>query len=348
MPVFGRKFDLGAFASAYPEFHEERYLAANADVAAAVRAGHISSGAEHYWLFGFQENRPLKGVEGEATAALSSDPPLGHPRNDKLLAGLRLRELEGLEIGALDVPFVTRNDGNIIYVDHVDTEALKAKYRSDKAVKVDNIVEVDAVWGESSLQDCIGTGRKVDYVVASHVIEHVPDLVTWLSEIHTVLRSSGTLRLAIPDRRYTFDILRCETRIHDVLDAYLRKARSPMPRHIIEHFSSMRVVDCVAAWNGTLDLDTLSPCSSVTTAFEFGRKAYLTGAYVDAHCWVFTPRSFADLFRQLAEMDMLSFRCARYYDTERNELEFFVHMDPSCVKNEIVQSWENMKASARV
>ena len=39
MPFFARKFDLGAFASAYPEFHEERYLAANADVAAAVRAG---------------------------------------------------------------------------------------------------------------------------------------------------------------------------------------------------------------------------------------------------------------------------------------------------------------------
>jgi Methyltransferase domain len=348
MPLFGRTFDLGAFASAHPEFHEEHYLAANADVAAAVRAGHISSGAEHYWLFGFHENRPLKGVEDAAATAPSSDRPPRHPRNEKLLAGLRLRDLVGLEIGALDVPFVTRNDGIIIYVDHVDTEALKAKYRFDKAVNVDSIVDIDAVWGESSLQDCIGADRKVDYVVASHVIEHVPDVVTWLSEIHAVLASSGTLRLAIPDRRYTFDILRCESRIHDVLDAYLRKARSPMPRHIIEHFSSMRAVDCVAAWNGTLDLDTLSPCASVTTAFEFGRNAYLTGTYVDAHCWVFTPRSFADLCCQLAEMDLLSFKCAQYYDTARNELEFFVHMDPSGVKSEIVASWQNMKASARV
>ncbi len=52
-----------------------------------------------------------------------------------------------------------------------------------------------------------------DLLVASHVIEHVPDLITWLREIASVLKPTGQARLAIPDRRYTFDLLRVETQL---------------------------------------------------------------------------------------------------------------------------------------
>ena len=142
-------------------------------------------------------------------------------RRDKILANLDLKALKGLEIGALASPLVKPEEGNIFFVDHVDTETLLKKYGPDPSVNKADIMHVDAVWGAQTLQDCIGAGRKVDYVVASHVIEHVPDLVTWLSEIHSVLRKNGSLRLAIPDRRYTFDYLRNESRIHDVLEAYL-------------------------------------------------------------------------------------------------------------------------------
>jgi SAM-dependent methyltransferase len=40
-------------------FNEEEYLAANPDVAAAVRSGACPSGQEHYALYGIQENRAL-------------------------------------------------------------------------------------------------------------------------------------------------------------------------------------------------------------------------------------------------------------------------------------------------
>jgi SAM-dependent methyltransferase len=42
-----------------PEFNEAEYLAANPDVAAAVRSGACPSGAEHYALFGVREGRAL-------------------------------------------------------------------------------------------------------------------------------------------------------------------------------------------------------------------------------------------------------------------------------------------------
>jgi|SRR5580692_9010610 hypothetical protein len=41
------------------DFNEEQYLAANPDVAAAVRSGACPSGQEHYALYGIRENRPL-------------------------------------------------------------------------------------------------------------------------------------------------------------------------------------------------------------------------------------------------------------------------------------------------
>jgi hypothetical protein len=125
---------------------------------------------------------------------------------------------------------VLKHEGEIIYVDHLDTNSLKAKYADDPNVDVSKIVSVDAVWGSRTLLQAVG--RSVDYVIASHVAEHVPDLIGWLGEIREVLRPGGTLRLIVPDKRFTFDIDRRETELADVLAAYVVKARSPMPRAI--------------------------------------------------------------------------------------------------------------------
>src|SRR5580658_7325812 len=100
-------------------------------------------------------------------------------RREIILNGLDLSKLVGVEIGALDKPLVRRQDGEVIYVDHADRETLVEKYKADPNVNKDSLVHVDAIWGENTLADAVSY-RKVDYVVASHVIEHVPDLITWL------------------------------------------------------------------------------------------------------------------------------------------------------------------------
>jgi SAM-dependent methyltransferase len=60
-------------------FNEEDYLAANPDVAAAVRSGACRSGAEHYALYGRKENRHLG-----RQAAVSADVRAGSQRNQNL------------------------------------------------------------------------------------------------------------------------------------------------------------------------------------------------------------------------------------------------------------------------
>ena len=97
-------------------------------------------------------------------------------RRDKMIGGLDIGSLVGIEIGALAFPIVSKLDGDITYVDFTDTQSLRDKYKNSESVPIDNIVEVDAIWGSDTLKQSIG-GRLVDYVIASHVIEHVPDLL---------------------------------------------------------------------------------------------------------------------------------------------------------------------------
>jgi len=326
-------------------FDEPAYLAANPDVAAAVDRGMLASGREHYLRHGLNENRPLKPGVRALPARFPFRDGLLPSRRDKILANLDLPALTGLEIGALTAPLVTPAEGAILYVDHADTKTLQENYRHHADVDVSRIVEVDAVWGQNSLQDCLGGDRKVDYVVASHVIEHAPDLVTWLAEIRAILRPGGCLRLAIPDRRYTFDYLRFESRVHDVLDAYLRRARTPLPRMVIEHHSLLRHIDIAAAWRGALDLGNLRRYNTTKDGLDRARDAIANGTYHDVHCWVFTPATFAELCMELADLGLLGLACSYHIDTPRDEAEFYVGMAASDDKDAVIASWAHMRSA---
>jgi hypothetical protein len=325
------------------EFDEAAYLELNPDVAAAVQGGAYKSGVEHYLRYGWKEDRLI--TTGDRRKPLPFPFPEGYwpTRRDKLLTNLDLPNMLGLEIGALASPLVKPSEGRIFFVDHADTDTLKKKYRNDRSVKSEHIVEVNALWGEKTLQECIGNSVKVDYVIASHVVEHVPDLITWFAEIHEVLAQGGSLRLAVPDRRYTFDYLKNESRLSDVLEAYLVKARRPLPRFIIEHCHMASVVDVVAAWRGDLNRSQLQPMSSVISGIEIAKDSINNGVYHDVHCWIFTPASFANLFYQLAKIDMVSFACERFFETPRNIFEFYVHLTPCVDKVSILHSWEAMR-----
>ena len=130
-------------------------------------------------------------------------------RREKMLFGLgSLQSLQGIEIGALDNPLIQKSEGPIMYVDFTDAETLKKKYAVFADRNINNVVDVDVIWGQNNLSEALGNEHYIDYIIASHVIEHVPDLIGLLGEVQTVLKEGGTLRLAIPDRRYTCDIRR--------------------------------------------------------------------------------------------------------------------------------------------
>lgn len=267
-------------------------------------------------------------------------------RRERLIEGLDLKNSLGVEIGALSRPVVTSKDGPVLYIDYTDTPTLRERYKNDPNVDINAIVHVDGVWGRSTLSEAL-KGQKVDYIVASHVIEHVPDLITWLHELASVLNLGGQVRLAVPDRRFSFDYLRSETRLADVLLSYLVRARIPQPHSILDFCINEAKISCADAWDGRIDPESVERCRTVQGAMSLARDALDNGSYHDVHCWAFTPRSFAILLADLARAGLVEFACENFRDTDRYQLEFFVALRQCSNQNEVIESWLNMARAAR-
>lgn len=264
-------------------------------------------------------------------------------RREKLFTGLGdFKNLTAVEIGALDQPFLTKDEIQVSYVDFTDTQTLKEKYASFPDRNADNIVEVDAIWGDQSLSEAFGADFKADLVLASHVIEHVPDLITWLDEIVSILKPDGTVHLAIPDRRYCFDVRRRESTLSDVLYSYIMRARKPLPHQVLDFGLNYMTVDCGEVWSGIAQIPDQIASEQVEHGIGVAKTVMETGEYFDVHCWVFTPLTFARLMQQLAAIGMVELSCKHWYDTAQNELEFFVIMQKSDDKEANVRSWNEM------
>lgn len=260
-------------------------------------------------------------------------------RKEKILKGINVSLMSGVEIGPLAWPVVRKSDGDVTYVDFTDADTLRSKYAGDDNVPIEHIVDVDAIWGGNTLQQAIGDNRKVDYVIASHVIEHVPDLLAWLAELRAILKSDGHIRLVVPDKRFTFDYLRHETQMADVLAAHAVKARVPQPQQILDFFLNYVDVDRLSAWRN--ELGELKPANTVADSADLVAKS-IAGEYVDVHCWVFTPRSLGLLFYDLTNAGLLDLECTYFEDTAFGEYEFFLGLAPCADRSRIKNSWMSM------
>ena len=135
----------------------------------------------------------------------------------------------GLEIGPSFNPLAPKSQGfNVHILDHVSTEELRAKYQGHTTT-LDNIEEVDYVWHGEPLHELIGHEQCYDWIIASHVIEHTPDLISFLAECERLLKPTGMLSLAIPDKRYCFDYFHGTTSTGEFLDAFDQKRIRPSP-----------------------------------------------------------------------------------------------------------------------
>ncbi|HBI02176.1 MAG TPA: hypothetical protein DDY18_11215 [Flavobacterium sp.] len=251
----------------------------------------------------------------------------GLERKSKMLLSISPSEQEGLEIGPLCWPIVTKRESNgkIYYVDYSKAEYLREKYKNNKAVNINEIVETDYLWGEKTLPEIVD-GRLFDYVIASHVIEHVPNMLGWLQEISEVLKDDGTLSLAIPDKRYTFDIKRELTSMGELIEAYLLNRRRPTPKSIFDHKSLSCKVDMVLAWNGGIQLDKLEHSGSLKAAHLSAQQYLATDQYQDVHVNILTPSRFLDLIEASCQLGLFNYVFSAFHDTFYNSHEFLVSL----------------------
>jgi len=229
--------------------------------------------------------------------------------------------LRGIEVGPLDRPLVKKSECSVLYVDHLNTEGLREKYQHDAGVIQSEIEDVDLVW-DGSYKKILETPG-LDFVVASHVIEHVPDLVYFLEDLSEVLKQGGLLYLVIPDKRFTFDFLRQTTSISEVLAANLIKQQKPSLSQILDELVFASDHSITTGWADIPTGYAPKTSRSIAEAFQIAKNVQNRDSYFDVHCWIFTPQSFVNLIEQLIELKIINYRIQKIIETEYNEFEFY-------------------------
>jgi 2-polyprenyl-3-methyl-5-hydroxy-6-metoxy-1,4-benzoquinol methylase len=227
----------------------------------------------------------------------------------------------GLEIGPSHSPIAPKKEGyNVDVIDHATQAELREKY-SDDNVCLENIEYVDYVWRGEKYSDLLGAKNQYDWIIASHVIEHVPDLVSFLKDCSDVLKDGGVLSLAIPDFRFCFDQFRSVSSLARVLDAHHFRISKPSPGAIVEYYLNIsKKNDCIAWSQGFSGQNELLYQSDF--ALNKYQEALSALDYMDVHTWCFTPSSFRLLIADLSMLGLLTLTVKTYTPTLGSE--FFV------------------------
>jgi SAM-dependent methyltransferase len=240
------------------------------------------------------------------------------PREQIILRGID-KATPGLEIGPSHRPVAAKRDGfNVRILDHLDAAALRDKYASH-GVDIDAIEEVDYVWSGQPLDQLVA-GERFAWIIASHVIEHVPDLVGFLNACETILAPGGVLSLAVPDKRYCFDCERENSSLGRVIDVAHARSTNHSAGTAAEYFLKVRRKGGQIAWDER-HRGPLEPVHGLQDALHAMTKVR-EGHYFDLHAWVFTPDSFRKIIRDLHELRLIGLQ-EQYFQATRG-CEFFV------------------------
>jgi 2-polyprenyl-3-methyl-5-hydroxy-6-metoxy-1,4-benzoquinol methylase len=272
-----------------PEFDPKIYLAIHKDVAEAG-----VDPVEHYLAYGKKEGRRLVATRAE------------------ILLGPITRTASIIEVGAGYSPLAPKMAGwNTKTIDVATRLELIDKYRGQPDVDVDRIEEVDFIWHDGELSSAVPSELhgSFDAFIASHVIEHAPDVITFLNSAATLLAGTGTVILAIPDKRFGFDYFRPLAMTGDILASHTMRRNRHSRQTIFNHIAYAVSGNGTGAW-GQHTVQNLAFFHSLETAYS----AFLvssesnTSPYVDMHAWQFTPASFELLLIELARLKLTDWR----------------------------------------
>ena len=241
-------------------------------------------------------------------------------RKRRVLASIDRNGL-GIEIGPSHDPIAPKREGFKVHViDHLSRAALVEKYRIHP-VQIERIEEVDFVWSGQSYLELTGTPKHYDWIIASNVIEHTPDLIAFLEDCSSILKDGGVLSLVIPDKRYCFDRFRPITGLARVLDAHFAGNRIHSAGAVAEYFMNVAGKGHELSWDADFKGDYVF-VHSAQQAMTGIREVRVNNAYLDIHNWCFVPHSFRLILHDLHALGFTKLREVEFHTTEG--YEFFV------------------------
>ncbi len=232
-------------------------------------------------------------------------------RNAALLSPLTKHD-RILEIGPSFSPIAPRSAGwNTTTVDHDTQEGLIAKYRDAPHVDVSRIEPVDHVWRGGKLHELLPPDTRGGFraVIASHVLEHLPDPLGFLASCAMLVDRDGMLLLALPDKRWCFDIFKPATTTGQWLAALDAAPTRHSGATLFDDLARAAVLGDRIGWGReTLaELRLMHPLETAIEAWQSERGA-ADRPYRDAHAWHFTPASFELLILESAAAGLCDWR----------------------------------------
>jgi len=164
---------------------------------------------------------------------------LGRSRNEIFRNSVRpLFVGDGLDLGPWHMPFETPN-GRAILVDRYSVQEMRkvfSEFSIETAVELPNS-DVVANFDLDGLKEFDSDSQ--DFVIASHLLEHLFQPFLFLAEIHRILKPNGLVFIALPDKRFTFDHCRFSHTFNHYLQEMQKGWIPPDADHIDDYISEV-------------------------------------------------------------------------------------------------------------
>lgn len=235
-----------------------------------------------------------------------------------------------LEIGPLNGPIISKKEfPNVFYCDIRSTEEIKKLYFSNDYLKatgiqinVDDIVDIDFVI-KDSYKSTFSNIERFDYVVLSHVMEHMEDILGFFNDIRYVLKPGGKLGILYPDKRYCFDHFRTSATFADAYEVFV-KGNKENARKVLDFFLNVIPENNPERyWNNDC-LNKLLEKKDSTNIFDTYMKALQGEKIDDVHYWVFSDKSFLKFLYDCISMEAIEFSCVDFIPTQQNSQQFLI------------------------
>lgn len=226
-------------------------------------------------------------------------------RDDRVLTQIDHDGL-GIEIGPSYNPIAPKSKGyKLEILDHLSSEDLRAQY-SGHGVNLSNIEDIDFIWSGEPISELVGRHGRYDWIIASHVIEHLPDLISFLREPQKLLKATGGLALVIPEMNYCLEDFSPTTSTGQFLDAFFDNRQRPTPSQVFDHFANACMNDRrIAGGETSNDPAAFALVHDFDQARAHWHQVTRSKDYIDTHCWRFNLDSFRLLISDLQQLQLI-------------------------------------------
>ena len=221
-----------------------------------------------------------------------------------------------LEISPNWAPLVLSEDlepgGTITYCDRMPTNWLENREKDNPLrAKFDlPVMTSNFDWTPGlKLGDC--TELRFDYVISSHVVEHVPDLLGHMIEVSNVLKPQGKYTFVIPNGRGTGEYFKRLSEESDVIEHYFLGSARTSPGQNWDF-----LVNAVK-YDGTAMKDKKKDdfVRHHTDAEAIQDAARCFQEYVDVHSWVFNRSSLLSMITRFNQLNLFPFTVIEFQES---------------------------------